>query len=528
MKIRVSKLEKTVLWHPLLPGILLVSAIVRIWLGPPTWITAVTILTCAAWLAFALWNRRTKGAWVESLEIDTSALRKAIETPKPMPAAPPAAGTREHARLVFEGIELVERIQREQAMPPPPLPSEEEIRATARPAIFLHRAALPVPLDHPGRSYLGGLPRLPPGLPWPEKETDERFALTFLAQIDLAELPVVESSPLPRSGTLYFFADTNNDGPEPFNGRVLYFAGDTTNVPVRELPEIAQPYGIGGEPWPWLPEESVWARTNFRFPLEFVPFDSFRDYFIHEGRKFPLPRGNEALNRVRGEEFIKRFGHRDSPTQNRWDVFQSDRDEWPFAWVAIDYGARAITRAVRDVLTRREVAEAATEYKRIRNAASKWIARAATEVPYARCDESTRAAFLTEWRALIADFGATSRRVKIHGPDPARALANILVASCYVCASHDAADVIPEIYRNALANLSDVSLTFPKHQMLGHGERVQWAPIQYADQILLLRLLGDDGLGWHSNIGCAMQFWVSAEALEQLAFDTVEMTLECD
>jgi hypothetical protein len=40
--------------------------------------------------------------------------------------------------------------------------------------------------------------------------------------------------------------------------------------------------------------------------------------------------------------------------------------------------------------------------------------------------------------------------------------------------------------------------------------------------------MGHEALGWHSNIGCALQFWVSADALQRRAFDTVEMTLECD
>ena len=93
---------------------------------------------------------------------------------------------------------------------------------------------------------------------------------------------MVESSPLPRSGTLYFFGDMNDDSPETTDCRVLYYPGDTTRVPIRELPPNARPYGIGGEPWPWLPEESTWAKTSFRFPLEFTVFDSVRDYFVKE------------------------------------------------------------------------------------------------------------------------------------------------------------------------------------------------------------------------------------------------------
>ena len=112
------------------------------------------------------------------------------------------------------------------------VPTKEEILATLQPAIFLKPAVMPVPLDHPGQSYIGGLPRLPPDLAWPEYVAEsERFALTFLAQIDLAELPVVESSDLPRTGTLYFFLNTNSECPDVSDCRVLYYAGGNIRLP---------------------------------------------------------------------------------------------------------------------------------------------------------------------------------------------------------------------------------------------------------------------------------------------------------
>jgi hypothetical protein len=88
--------------------------------------------------------------------------------------------------------------------------------------------------------------------------------------------------------------------------------------------------------------------------------------------------------------------------------------------------------------------------------------------------------------------------------------------------------VIPEMYRQALEEWNDPSVTFPKHQMLGHGDKVQWAPVEYAQHTLLLQLIGDLGIGWHSNDGCTLQFWIEPEALRQATFESVEMTLECD
>ena len=71
------------------------------------------------------------------------------------------------------------------------------------------------------------------------------------------------------------------------------------------------------------------------------------------------------------------------------------------------------------------------------------------------------------------------------------------------------------MYREALEKWNDPSITFPNHQMLGHGEKFQWAPVQYAQHTLLLQLIGDLGLGWHSNDGCVLQFWISPEAARQ-------------
>jgi hypothetical protein len=60
------------------------------------------------------------------------------------------------------------------------------------------------------RSRLGGPPLLPAGEPWPA--TDDGVPLSFLAALDLAELP--SDGPLPTSGWLLFFAalDPDKDG----------------------------------------------------------------------------------------------------------------------------------------------------------------------------------------------------------------------------------------------------------------------------------------------------------------------------
>ncbi len=85
------------------------------------------------------------------------------------------------------------------------LPQKEDLIALIRPAIFLRSAARPS-YDLPiGRSRLGGLPDLPFDIAWPNWRGRPQ---SFVAQIDLTELPVVPGRELlPPDGRLFFFYD---------------------------------------------------------------------------------------------------------------------------------------------------------------------------------------------------------------------------------------------------------------------------------------------------------------------------------
>ena len=424
--------------------------------------------------------------------------------------------------------DAAEPAEEENPAPEPGLPTEKQILATSRPAIFLQRSALPVPLDHPGNSYLGGNPRLPPEMAWPD-------ARPFLAQIDLAELPR-KSSPLPRKGTVYFFADVNDDCPEPSDCRVLYHPGDASSLPFRDPPDEVRAYSRGGaewdfgsEPWAWLPVTSPWARTPFRFPFEFSVFDSVRDYLIEEDAHSPPMRDRKVFDRLMEAEATRRLGPRaPSPETEPWRIFREVGDDWPFAWVAIDYGARCIVNEIRKALISREGMEARSEYQAISDAATKWIERAARQAPHDRCDGEVRNSFAKEWRAMAADFTSLSKRLNAHYRLDDGKLRDVLIAACYTCASQGGASVIPDRYRTALEQMNDAHANFRRYQMLGHGECVQFAPIEHAEDVLLLQLFGDGTLGWEGGSGCVYQFWVSTADARKGDFDSVEMTLDCD
>lgn len=122
--------------------------------------------------------------------------------------------------------------------------SEQELAAIVardRQEAVLLKRHWPPQTPAPQNSWLGGLPNLPDGVDWPQNPKTG-LALHHLGQIDLAEMPALETCPLPRTGTMWFFADIDedmcwNEGPENGQSRVLYHPDSTAGQPVRSAPD---------------------------------------------------------------------------------------------------------------------------------------------------------------------------------------------------------------------------------------------------------------------------------------------------
>jgi hypothetical protein len=93
-----------------------------------------------------------------------------------------------------------------------------------------------------GTSRLGGLPDLPPSLPWPRWANDP---FDFIAQVNLAEVHRAvagDAALLPSTGMLYFFFALGFSGGDVEDldwrggGRVLYFPGPETELVATALP----------------------------------------------------------------------------------------------------------------------------------------------------------------------------------------------------------------------------------------------------------------------------------------------------
>lgn len=88
-----------------------------------------------------------------------------------------------------------------------------------------------------GNSRIGGLPDLPPELPWP---TIEKKPLSFLCQIRLFDLRGLTHD-LPRAGMLYFFLGDNGSAND-VEVVVLHFSGKASSLRKTDvaLPELSE------------------------------------------------------------------------------------------------------------------------------------------------------------------------------------------------------------------------------------------------------------------------------------------------
>lgn len=79
-----------------------------------------------------------------------------------------------------------------------------------------------------GESRWGGAPDVPVGFEWPMAD---QTPMTFLAQINLADLTTDAENPFPQSGWLHFFADLENYQPD--SGFVTFLRGNAELHPTQ-------------------------------------------------------------------------------------------------------------------------------------------------------------------------------------------------------------------------------------------------------------------------------------------------------
>lgn len=423
----------------------------------------------------------------------------------------------------------------------------EELEESALPAVLVRRSDLPVALTHPARSFIGGLPRLPPELEWPTAQVKanvelETVALTFVAQIDLAEVPGSGWSPLPKRGTLFFFCSSVfvDEGHPPC--RVLYSPEDGGAYPDRAPPPDLMPLaGMNGDAQvKWLdPTLDFHSRVEFKYPLS---FQTFRDFYFREDRD-----GGELMV----EELCKALGPGE-PKQPDLLQFRGaaeyEKDEhWPFNWLLITYVVRSVlSRVLRDLTPgpygKPLTDECAVELKRLRAGAIGWLERCRALTPMDDVDADIKAAFRTWWFDVVRSYEKMDRQVSTSTSAIAKDLGKAINHTIRCMATQDVGtlDEVPLSYLDNLARQNHWKAPAVRdgqyrhfstaiHQMLGYGSGPQDATEVHLEDMLLLQIQGDLAFfDWHSRIGCVLHFWIDREALAQLDFSRVVATYECD
>ena len=442
--------------------------------------------------------------------------------------------------------------------------TREELEAGARTALVVRRTDLPVPRSYPARSFFGGLPKLPAELDWPRAyvtsvDEPELVALTFLAQIDLAELPDFDARPyLPPTGTLYLFCSSVFVGEGTPPCQVLFHSGRADGLPEREPPADLMPLAgkDGDYQIKWLdPATDFYSKVEFKYPMSFVPFQDFGFKDDPVGGALLMESLCEALGPGERrqddplthrtapiwEKFIRLlarlFPRIRTPRPLSADGVAADKG-WPFNWLMITLVTRSVLSHVLDDLERSEE----TLLRDIEASANGWLVRGARMPPLEKVDAKTKSAFRAWWSEVVQRYDKIEARLSTYTFQFPRDLDDVIDHVIRYTAAHDerALAYVPRKYVENLKRKNHWIAPDPRdgryrffstsiHQIGGYGSSWQNAPTEHCDDVLLLQVQGDAAfLGWHENTGCVLHFWIDRDAMSELDFSGVEATLECD
>jgi len=178
----------------------------------------------------------------------------------------------------IQSFSQIERLLDKQGLPF----LKEHLLSTAVPCYRVELNKLILREAKIGESKLGGLPQLPPGFPWPNKDGRQ---LMFIAQLNLSEIEHdhVPDFPLPKHGLLTFWFDIagypGGYRSTDLNGFQVHYFDDITHLRIRDLPEldISKLENAPCSPWTPFGEKYVRAIPSYRLNL-----DAIEDVDLHE------------------------------------------------------------------------------------------------------------------------------------------------------------------------------------------------------------------------------------------------------
>ncbi len=420
---------------------------------------------------------------------------------------------------------------------PDPTPEEigemrQDLLAYGRPAALLQRRWPPSARGSALRSYFGGRPRLAPDQAWPVGEDGQ--ALTFLCQIDIADLPApVAAVAEGLEGTLLFFSNTNFEGVGEPPSAVLHRPGRGDACEERAPPASLMLAGGWREAqlYPWLEADEEGARGDLRQAMTFAPFTSYADT---QGEAVAL--WNTRTAHQRAYQALQMEAFRDAlppPVPKPPQTWPRDDASWPAAWIIVSHACRGLT----DLATKLSAGQRQAFAPGLEAEAAAWISEGRAR-PWQAPPAERHAAFRAWWAAtrarLTQKIGSERAPLFEREFDERERLASDLAVGLGCLADQPPATALRDASWSwtegaAHESLPVIRSSFPKHQMFGYGLSVQGAVGEHWDDLLLLQIACNDELAWAKDCGYGvLQFWISSEALAACRFSDVAVTFETD
>ena len=414
------------------------------------------------------------------------------------------------------------------------------------PAIMLHRPYPPTRFPETN-SYLGGLPALPPGFGWPR--ADDGTPLHFLAQIDCADLPLMESL-MPKNGVFFFFALIDEEMSWAGGGdnqrdktRILFapVAGHEPATQPFDLPAIQGGHSNRDR------YQKVEGDKQFiaypRWPIVAYEVGAWPD----ESALDDVPFGyQDAVNRARCAEAVRATG---LPTETglrpRWG--KSDyhpknglpfdgKSKFPQSWSMIDRVSRYLANWARNCIEKeaaRKPEEKAYHFNdlsqlaKIRDDSLDWVA-AGSEADWERRPDEERAKRFHVWLSELGKYedsqvqSAVGVALKFgmnsaikHAASSSKA-ARLIPAQFYADSQFEH---LPTYQRRDITS-GVWSIGGEYHQMLANAGSSQEARGFERDDVLMLKLVSDSGVDFMFCDCGEIEFWISKRDLAEQRFES--------
>lgn len=408
----------------------------------------------------------------------------------------------------------------------------KRLERTARPAILLLHQP-PSPSDS-SRSWFGGLPRMPAGLAWPRQKSTGK-PMSFLAQVDLADLPpVATSGGLPRQGVLWVFAALDDVMEDREQVAVLYSPKSDSTWVERPAPD-----GLGPmrdeSPYTKFDADDPRASVDFRYPIRFVAHDTF-DAWTYSNAGIDLY-FDTYLTALRDESIEKGLGRAAKVGPSLWEIERGGPSDeaWPQAGAFAEMAALQVIDDLamiepmpgKPAWTVAGLAARARIVAEARERQALWAGKR-----FEALDPAERREFRGWIATMIAQGGAIPKEETggwrllrddlRFGFDEGNRFAVYEI----LARGGSALAMLPPALREPHDWLGDGEA--PRDQMLGYGYSEQDAPNEHRDDVLLLQLGGSADRFWNENSAEVLHLWISPRDLAARRFDRVTPTLESD